>query len=239
MPAPKWQRWKVVRITKETPDTSTFRLEPIESKSISFKPGQFVNLILLDEKSGVKGARPYSIASSPLDTKGIELTIKLSGGQFTGQLSGLKEGAVVGLMGPFGSFTYDDKVKDVVILTGGVGITPFRSFWKYVTDKGTNTNVTIIYSCRTPNDVIYKKELEGLSMRNPLINVTLTYTREVPPNWTGMRGRIDIGMVKKVVGPLMGNDYYVCGPAVMVIELEKALIDAGVDTSRIHAEKWG
>jgi ferredoxin-NADP reductase len=239
MPAPKWQRWKVVRIMKETPDVFTYRFEPVEGPSISFKPGQFVNLILLDEKGDLKGSRPYSIASSPLDTKGIELTIKLSGGQFTGQLAGLKEGAIVGLMGPFGSFTYDYNIKDVVILTGGVGITPFRSLWKYVTDKGTDTNITIIYSCRTPNDVIYKKELEGLSTRNPLVNVTLTYTREVPPKWTGLRGRIDVEMVKKVVGPLMGNDFYICGPAVMVTELEKALMDAGVDAGKIHAEKWG
>jgi ferredoxin-NADP reductase len=239
MLAPKWQRWKVVRITKETPDTSTFRLEPVEGKGISFRPGQFVNLILLDEKGGLKGSKPYSIASSPLDTKGIELTIKLSGGQFTGQLSGLKEGAVVGLMGPFGSFTYDDKIKDVVILTGGVGITPFRSLWRYINDKGLDTKVTIIYSCRTPADIAYMKELEELPARNKNIKVVLTCTREVPPSWNRLRGRINADMIRQAAGNLSSHDYYICGPTAMVIELEKALIDAGVDAGKIHAEKWG
>ncbi len=240
MPGPKWAVWRIASIRKETPDINTYRLEPVNGPALGkFKPGQFVNIFLLDENGKLKIARPYSIASSPLDTAGIDLTIKLEGGRFTGHLAGMKTGDTVGLTGPHGNFVYEDSMKDLVILTGGVGITPFRSFWRYANDKKLDTKVMIIDSCRTPADIVYREELENLPETNPNIRVVFTCTRVVPPDWPHSRGRISAQMIKQICSDLGSHDYFICGPTGMVEELQKTLLEAGVDRTKVHVEKWG
>ena len=234
-------RFKVIQKTNQASDVVTLRLEPIDPFNLDFLPGQFVNLYIQREGETLL-ARPYSIASSPTNKKYLELTIKIiEGGRFTPRVASLKEGDVVKVGGPFGKFFFLDekKMKDMVLIGGGCGITPFISIIRYVADRKLDMNVTYFYSARTMDSILYKDELEAIAKKNPNIKVIFTCTRETSPAWKGEKGRINSDMIKKYTDVSNPEKYYLlCGPPEMIKTLVESLKGLGIKEDKILHESW-
>ncbi len=221
--------------TKEhTEDTWTFVFEFIDSERLKFKPGQFVMLSFPDDKL----KRAYSIFSSPTQ-KDLEFGIKKEG-DFTQRLFRCKEGEILNCTGPYGMFCFSDEIKnDIVLIAGGVGLTPLMSILRYVVDKKLPNKVTLLYSAKKISDFLCYDELKELSGKGK-IKCSFTITKEEDiEGRQGHVGRINEEMIKENVDNLKENVYFICGPKGMVDGVIEILKDLRLPKENIKTERWG
>ncbi len=225
--------WRVVRVRRETPDVKTLELEPLEPPSafelgFGFKPGQFNMLYVF----GV-GEVPISISGDPQNPRGLVHTVRAVGA-VTRALCALRRGDVVGVRGPFGSAWPVDEAEgsDVVIVAGGIGLAPLRpALYRVLANRGKYGNVALLYGARTPQDLLYRRELERWRGRFDLqVEVTVDAAGE---GWYG-----HVGVVTKLI-PRAEFDpdeavALVCGPEIMMRFAVKALHERGVSPDNIY-----
>jgi len=241
----KFEKYKIEKIISETEDTKTFVLVPLNGARPSFVPGQFLTVRLVDkngaslkDESGKPLVRSYSISSSPFEEGYFCITIK-SVGSFTKRMFALKEGDIVEAMGPLGNFCIDEeKMKDVVMLAGGSGVTPFVSMLSYYARKKSNLNLTLLYSCKTEKDFVLYSRLKSVCGGNTCVFFTLTRP-ENTSGWNGKTGRIDATKIKEACeGKLEGKYFFICGPKEMIINMQQVLQSLNIDSGHIVVEKW-
>jgi len=204
------------------------------SEPITFFPGQYVSLRF----PGELRYHAFSIASSPAVHETIELVIKREK-EFTTKLLAAPNGTDLELLGPIGNFL-EQYHGDLVMIAGGVGVTPFISVLRNAADTGDRSrHYWLFYSCRTRGDIFNEQELRTLPQRNPNIHVVLTLTRETPEAWDGELGRVDENVLKKHLGTLDGKTYSVCGPTRLIDCVAELLLPAGIPKERILTESWG
>lgn len=229
---------KVTNVIDETQDTRTIRLD---SGEFDFKPGQFVMINVECEADGENKLvkRAYSISSPPTKKGYIDLTVKIyNAGLVSKKLYNMKVGDEFEVSGPYGHFTFDENLhKNIVLIGGGVGVTPLMCMTEYIKDKNLDINVNLIYSSKTPKDIIFKDKI--MKNRHKKTKMHLTITRPVGHEWGGMTGRIDEKMIKKIVKDLHLPYYFLCGPTIMVEETAKLLKGIGIDDSKIKLERFG
>lgn len=230
----------VVEVREETPTTKTLVFD-ISGIDFDFYPGQYVMLKVPYPPTGEELRRAYSIASSPLQKDRLELTVKRKEG---GKASVILTTQVRGgerffIKGPYGKFFWTEGMSDSIVLIGaGSGVVPLMSILRYIRDKGlSEVKATLLVSYRSYEEIIYRKELEELS-RLPNIKVRITLTREAPPEWNGLRGRIDREKILGEVEGLSANLYYLCGPPRFVDDMKSTLLDLGIDRERIKTERY-
>jgi ferredoxin-NADP reductase len=98
----------------------------------------------------------------------------------------------------------------------------------------------LLYSVRTPEDVIYADELRRLSEQDSQLDVIYTFTRQAPANWQGYARRIDGRMLREVLRPLSGNArIYICGPTALVEVAANTLAAMGITAASIRTERFG
>ena len=231
---------KVIEVFDETPDTRTIRFEV--DPSFSFKPGQFVminaDVKVNGEKKIIK--RAYSISSSPLKKEYIDLTVKTyETGLVSKRLYLIKKDEKMEISGPFGHFIFDENIhKHIALIGAGSGITPLMCMMRYIQDKNLdNIEVDIIYSSKTPDDIIFREEFLKNSKRN--IKINLTITRPAQNNSWKLTGRIDEQMLRHCIKEINSPYYYIAGPTPMVEETNKLLKQIGVSEEKIKLERFG
>jgi ferredoxin-NADP reductase len=98
----------------------------------------------------------------------------------------------------------------------------------------------LLYSCRTPDDAIYRAELDQMGAADGALRVVYTFTRSAPQGWTGYTRRIDPAMLREVSDPLGGNaQAYVCGPTLLVEAAADALVTLGWQAAMVRTERFG
>ena len=212
--------FRIHRIQKETHDTFTMELIPINGKSIiPFAPGQFNMLYVF----GV-GEVPISICGDPSKPDILKHTIR-AGGTVTTAIQKLKRGDIIGVRGPFGSHWPLEAArgKDVVIITGGIGLTPLRpALYQLISHREKYGKIALLYGARTPDDLLYTQELEHLWGRFDMkVKITVDSAQE---NWRGNVGVVTTLIPKAQFDPLH-TVAMICGPEVMmrftIMELQK------------------
>jgi NAD(P)H-flavin reductase len=214
--------WRVRRARRDTRDTFTLELEPVNvGDSIQFLPGQFNMLYVF----GV-GEVPISMSGDPAKSCAMTHTVRAIGA-VTKAMGRLKRGDVIGVRGPFGvSWPVEEAAgKDVVIVAGGIGLAPLRPvIYHVLARREMYGRVSLLYGARAPGDALYQSELEKLRGRFDLqVEVTVDNV-PVGQNWRG-----HVGVVTTLVA---GADFdpaqavaMICGPEVMmrftVAELRK------------------
>ena len=157
-----WQIARVTKIVRETPRTKTFTLElPHWQPHLA---GQHYDVRLTAE-DGYQAQRSYSIASPPGQIGEIELTVDLlPGGEISTYLhESLTIGDPLEVRGPIGGyFVWGSELAElpVLLIAGGSGVVPFRAMLRHRAEIGATNPTTLLYSARTAEDVIYRKELE-------------------------------------------------------------------------------
>ena len=139
--------------------------------------------------------------------------------------------------GAFGSFTFEGEFPKVVMLAGGVGVTPCRSMIKYCVDKKVDTDIVLLYSNRTESDILFKKKFDQISDKHPNIKTVYTLTKVNTP-WTGYSRRIDKEMIREEIPDFNERVFFVCGPPKFVTSMENILNEQKVDNKNIRKEKF-
>lgn len=203
--------------------------------SFSYKAGQFLRSTI---RSGDKELQRYfSISSSPTEVDFIEFTKKLSESDFSNALKILKVSDWAEIEGPFGKFTYEEQIKKIAMLSGGIGITPLRSICKYCTDLRLDTKITLFYGNRAEEDIAFREELEEMQSRNK--NLRVVFLVEHPSeNWTGKVGFINVELIKQEIPDYTETVFYTCGPPVMVQIMTKLLEKLGLPQTQIKIENF-
>jgi ferredoxin-NADP reductase len=130
--------------------------------------------------------------------------------------------------------------KDLVCIAGGSGVTPFRGFVREATRRKLPTKITVLYSVRTPKDIIFNNEFRELEKENPNFKFHVTCTRAQPEhNWTGRTGRVTPEWVKEHASNLSNTVFYACGPNQLVEFAEVVVFELGVPKEQMKTEKWG
>ncbi|MHB8580775.1 MAG: FAD/NAD(P)-binding protein [Ignavibacteriaceae bacterium] len=217
------------QVKKETHDTFTFYLSPYENKiSFPFQPGQFNMLYNFGN-----GEVPISISGNPSDEDRLVHTVRLVG-SVTRAMKNLKRGDVLGVRGPFGNSwpVYEAIGNDVIVVAGGIGLAPLRPvLYKLLSQRDKYGKIVLLYGTRTPEDILFKSELEQFRSRFDLeVHVTVDRAQQ---SWKGNVGVVTRLIPKATFDPL-NSIAVVCGPEVMMrftaLELEKH----GVPSNRIY-----
>lgn len=227
LPAAQWTEGDLVcrccRIIDETPDVKTFCFAADTPILFNYKPGQFVNLEV--EIDGKPVVRSYSISTSPSRPWYLSLTVKRVSSPADepdappGLVSNwlhdhLQVGDRVKFVGGIlGHFTcLPNLPSKLLLISAGSGITPMMSMSRWVQDTLADCDVVFLHSARTPEDIIFRKELEMMATQMPNFHLAVTLTQPTGYPWMGLTGRISESMLKLVVPDLRDRSVYVCGP---------------------------
>lgn len=245
-PAPPRRKWsgrlRVARVFQETPNVKTFRLmNPLGGPlPFDYLPGQFLTVAASVDGKTVR--RSYTIASSPTQHDFAELTVKHeAGGVVSGFLHGrVREGDLLDCSGPVGTFTFTGReCKCVLLIAGGVGVTPMMSVIRYLTDRSWDGDIYLIYSVRSPDDVIFREEIEHLQRRHANFRAVVAASRAEGTDWTGRKGRITKELITQSVPDLATRYVHICGPVPMMEATKQMLTELGVPPQRIKVEAFG
>jgi sulfhydrogenase subunit gamma (sulfur reductase) len=217
-------------IRRETPDTVTFTLvfdNEEDRKNFTYKPGQIMEVSVLGA-----GEAPISITSTPSRTGFLELCIK-EVGQVTRLIHKMKVGDQFGLRGPYGNgFQYNEyKGRDILYVTGGIGLVPLRSLINYMFDNRSDYGrISILYGARTPSDLCFTEEVEQWK-NNPNTEIHVTTDRGAE----GYTGRV--GLVTTLL-PLIKHTpetstAFVCGPPIMIPIVINELLKLGYKENEV------
>lgn len=219
------QSYRVQRARREIRDTFTLELVPEKGAAgLSFAPGQFTMLYVF----GV-GEVPISMSGDPARPQTLVHTVRAVG-TVTQALQRLKRGDVVGVRGPFGSSWPLEEARgnDVVLLAGGLGLAPLRpALYSLLSQRDKYGRIILLYGARTPQDILYARELEQWRGRFDLdVEVTVDSASDA---WRGQVGVVPTFIPRAPFDPF-STVAMVCGPEVMmrftVLELQKRGVEA-------------
>jgi ferredoxin-NADP reductase len=227
---------QVAAITPATPSIHVLRLA-IPDAAFRFLPGQWVDLSI--ELDGTSQTSGYSITTSPIHQGEIELAIKASARHPVARWvhERARAGDRVRISQGQGPFVYLPEMSDnVVLIGGGVGVTPLLSIFRHVRDAVLSTRVHLLYSVSDSREILFRDELEAAARTHDNLHVSITVTQP-DARWHGLTGRVDPVKLHALDVP---DDtlYYLCGPKGMVEDMSALLHDLGVPMNRIIFEKW-
>ena len=178
------QQWKgelkVAAIFQETPEVKTYRLAAADGGPFPFAylPGQFLNVQLTID--GKRVNRSYTISSSPTRGAACELSIKREPFGLASRFihDHLNVGDILKVSGPAGKFIFTGQDGSAILLiSGGVGITPMMSIVRYLTDRAWPGDIYFVNVAKTEEGLIFHDEIQWLKHRFPRLSVCQTLTR--------------------------------------------------------------
>jgi ferredoxin-NADP reductase len=231
-PPPQQLRLPLLGSEPQTPSVTTFRFD-LGGRALEYQPGQFGSMKLEGIADPRGSMRSFTLSSSPTESGWVAITTRISGrSPFKERLSNLRPGEEVDLRAPMGEFTLDTR-RPAVMLAGGIGVTPFRSMIRYAADRALELPIVLLYSSRTPEEIVFMDELDELARQHRTLKVVYTITRpgEARETWAGRIGRFDAGSVRAKAAGLSQATYYVCGSEAMVDGATRML------TEELHVPK--
>ncbi len=168
------------------------------------------------------------------------ITTRLRDTAFKRVLQAMPLGTAVKIEGPFGDLRLHNAARPAVVLTGGIGITPFRSILlEMIRTGGLRYRVVVFYANRRPQDAAFLDELRELAAQDPNLTLVPTMSGLDPADaWAGEQGHIDASMLGRHLDGVTDAIYYLTGPPGMVQGLRTMLLDAGVDEDDIRTEEF-
>lgn len=231
-------RLKVAEVIVETPSTRTFVLD---GGALRYAAGQHVTLVA--ELDGRTQRRCYSFSSSPAAGDRPSITVKrVEGGVMSNWLHDhVRSGDVLRALPASGRFTIDtdpNASRHVVMVAGGVGITPIISMTETLLREERHSRVTVLYGSRCEREIIFRERLEAMQRAfGPRVDVVFAVD-EAPAAWTGLQGTLAGERVVSLTRDLAVDAWYICGPQPMMDGAVAALAGAGVESGRVHLERF-
>ena len=207
--ASKYHNLKVSKIEKETADAITIFFENPASGPLSYKPGQFLTLIIPID--GEKIRRSYSLCTVPEIHSEMAVTVKrVANGKVSNWLDDhLNEGDSIEIMEPAGVFTTNfdaDNERQVFVIGGGSGITPLMSILRSTLENEPKSRVNLVYANRNMDSIIFKDRLDQLE-KDHSDRLKVTHILDTPPeNWSGPSGMINSDMLNPILDEQIDKD---------------------------------
>lgn len=236
----KERSYRLSQTIEIAPDVFELALKPEESGAcFDFYPGQFAYIQLKFDEFNFE-IHPFTISSSSDNKKELIFDIKGSG-DWTKQLKSLPSNAKADVIGPFGLFSpflMKGHTEQLVLIAGGIGVTPFFSIVRTIAERGINIPILLLWSNKTSSDFFNIAELESIRQTNTDFSWKLFATQEKPE--AGMLGkRID----KEALSEYIPNykprmKIMICGPQNMMMDTQANLVELGYPKSCIHYENF-
>jgi ring-1,2-phenylacetyl-CoA epoxidase subunit PaaE len=242
----KYYFLKVKEIERETEEASTVHFWHPINEVVTYRPGQFLTLLLPHEDKKVR--RSYSMSSSPYTDVSLAITIKRVPGGFASNmlLDTVKEGDALEALEPMGMFfpkQEDDQTRQVVFIGAGSGVTPLFSILKSILMVEPESEVILIYGSRNEESIIFRNKLEALQTKYKE-RLKIVHTLSQPSeNWEGQTGRLNKTHLLKILETFPEivkpeAEYFLCGPEDMMEEAHRALAILAVPESKIRKESF-
>ncbi len=233
---PKEQKLVISRIEEHGNIAKSYYFKS-ETELAYFKAGQYLTFKLEIGNSVV--TRSYSIASSPANALNGEyqITVKRIADGFVSDyiLDNWNVGDEVIAYAPEGNMTYCPlrDAENIVAIAGGSGITPFLSLARAIDQGDEDCTLTLLYGCRTSDEILFKSELDLLSEKNEKINVVYVLSHSDEDGYE--KGFVGADIIKKYA-PRGNYSIFVCGPGGMYKFLEAELPKLQIERKYIRFE---
>lgn len=225
-----------------------------QKQYLNYKAGQYAVVDLGTREDPEGPVRSFTMASSPTEEEYILISTRIRDTPFKKKLANLDIGSLVKITAPLGKFVLpeDDNSRPVVFLSGGIGVTPFRSMVKYATDKHSPIKIMMFDSNRNEENILYKEVFNDCVNVNKNLEIVQTITGEgqevsssssstVNYDWKRERGYINKVMLTKYMttDELDNSIFYICGPPGMLKAMQKLLQDdLHIPKERIRIEEF-
>ncbi len=250
-----YRKFEVFKKVAECDDVCAIYLKAHDGKSLAqFKPGQYLTFQLSVPGRDKPLVRCYSLSDSPHRSDYYRVTIKkerapadrpdLPCGAGSSYFTDVvKEGDILDVKAPSGHFYLEmAKSHPVVLIAGGVGITPMLSMAQAVAAGGSKREIWFFYGVRNSKEHIHKQELEKLAAEHDNIHLQICYSKALPGDIKGRdfqhEGRVSIELLKELL-PSSNYEYYLCGNGSFMKSLTDGLEAWGVPEKDVHFEAFG
>lgn len=247
------RKFNVAQKVKEAKDTFSFYLKPHDGKPLPhFKPGQYLTFSLTVPGQAKPVARCYSL-SDISRTNHYRVTIKRClpppqsshpaglGSSFFCDV--IKEGDIVDTKAPNGHFFLAmEKPRPVVLISGGIGVTPMVTMANALTESGDPREIWFFFGARNSTDHMFKDYMAEITVKNKNIHMHVCYSQPLPTDVPGRdfhhEGRVSVELFKQLL-PSNNYDYFLCGPGPFMESITTDLTAWGVQDAWAHFEAFG
>jgi ferredoxin-NADP reductase/MOSC domain-containing protein YiiM len=245
--APAWpgfRQMRVANINKESDSVTSFVLSPIDGQNLPiFQAGQFVVLRLIVDPGKPPVLRSYSLSDLPAaDHLRISVKSELNGIGSSFLCNRAREGDLLDVSAPRGSFTLRPSQSPVVLLSAGVGATPVMSMLHSLAAERSQREIWWIYGARNRVDHPFAEESRSLLKQLSRGRSYIVYSRPAAIDRVGADfdapGHIDTALLEKI-GVSQGSDFYLCGPSSFLQNMRDGLQNWGVLAGNVHTEIFG
>ncbi|KOF53481.1 MULTISPECIES: NO-inducible flavohemoprotein [unclassified Achromobacter] len=249
-----WTGWRAFRVAgkqRESAEITSFYLAPADGGPVpEYRPGQYVSVRVYVPELGLMQPRQYTLSDAPgqgrlrISVKREAATDATPAGMVSNTLHDrFEEGSVLDVAPPQGDFYLrEDDKRPVVLLSGGVGVTPMLSILNHLVRNDDDRQIRFVHGCRNASVHAMKEHVNEVAASRANVRKTVFYEEVGHGDQRGRdydhQGRVDLRAIRDEA-ILPDADYYLCGPAGFMRAQREALLELGVPASRIHAEAFG
>jgi ferredoxin-NADP reductase len=206
--------------------------------------------VRLDRRGAEPITRTWSLSAYSYDMRSYRLTVRWQGGPGSRRVHDLTPGDLVQLRAPTGDFSLDTgSFRTIVLVAGGIGITPLMAMLHAQLLRPQGGPIYLFYGVRTPDDVVFRSELEALAAANPDLHITYVYSRlaldgqparRISPQFL-IDSLRDVHVIldgHRVPLPWYEADFYLCGPGDFCDSIKAGFVARGANADRIFTERF-
>jgi len=219
-----------------TASVESFRFVP--AQELQFAPGQFLELIFDEKNRTNRDLNKYLSFSCAPGKAFVEVTKRMSQSQFSSRLRALVPGDTVLCRAPLGTCIFKDAYAKIAFLIGGIGITPVISIIEYITLRRLTTDIVLVYSNRTAEDIPFRREIDAWQAGNERIQVAYTVTECDPQAAFCETGQIDHDMISRHIPDWRERVIYIYGTPGMVQAMQNLCLNMSCDRTMVKTEHF-
>jgi nitric oxide dioxygenase len=249
-----WTGWREFRVADKHPESdviTSFVLEPADGGLVpNFEPGQYISIAVQVPRLGLQQIRQYSLSDAP-NGKTYRISVKREAGPEPGQLGYVSTllhdevnvGDTVRLAAPYGNFFIDvNATTPVVLISGGVGLTPMISMLNRVLQSPVQREIVFVHGARNSAVHAMRDHLREAAAAHSNFTTFIFYNEPLPADVEGkdydFNGFVDLDRIGDAI-MLPHADYYICGPIPFMRMQHDALIAKGIKETNVHYEVFG